>query len=156
YLAPEQALDFHAADIRADIYSLGCTFYFLLTGQPLFPGGNLAQKVAKHLQGDLPAVESLRRDLPAGLAALLRKMLARRPEDRYQTPGDVVSALAPFAGAKTERTGAGGKRLAWLGRASRLLGTRRAALVAGGTALLGLLLALAWNWRSQDKLSWPR
>jgi len=158
YLAPEQALDFHAADIRADIYSLGCTFYYLLTGQPLFPGGNLAQKVAKHLQGDMPAVESLRPDLPAGLATVLRKMLARRPEDRYQTPADVVSALAPFAGSNAERAGSGTRalRVKWLGHASRQLGTRRAALVAGGAGVLGLLLALVWSWRGRDKASWPQ
>jgi WD40 repeat protein/tRNA A-37 threonylcarbamoyl transferase component Bud32 len=153
YLAPEQALDFHAADIRADIYSLGCTFYYLLTGQPPFPGGNLAQKVAKHLQGDMPAVEGLRSDLPAGLAALLRKMLARKPEDRYQTPADVVGALAPFAGASAERAG---QRIKWLGHASRLFGNRRAALVAGGAGVMGLLLGLGWLWRGRDKPSWPR
>jgi serine/threonine protein kinase/WD40 repeat protein len=97
YLAPEQALDFHAADIRADIYSLGCTFYYLLTGQPPFVGGNLAQKLAKHLHAEPPAIEQLRPDLPALLPPLVRKMLAKRPEDRYQTPADVATALAPLA-----------------------------------------------------------
>jgi eukaryotic-like serine/threonine-protein kinase len=154
YLAPEQALDFHAADIRADIYSLGCTFYYLLTGQPLFPGGNLAQKVAKHLQGNLPAVQQMRPDLPAGLAALLSKMLARRPEDRYQTPAEVVNALTPFARGGSVRGGIGA-RLAW----ARWLGqlrTRRAALAAGAAGALGLLLFLGWGWRSKERLSWPR
>jgi formylglycine-generating enzyme required for sulfatase activity/serine/threonine protein kinase len=97
YLAPEQALDSHAVDIRADIYSLGCTLYYLLTGQALFAGGTLVQKLMWHQQSEPPAVTELRPDVPAGLAALLKKMLAKRPEDRYQTPAEVAAALTPFA-----------------------------------------------------------
>src|SRR5262249_50689623 len=89
YLAPEQALDFHAADSRADIYSLGCTFYFLLTGQPPFGGGTLAQKLWRHQQAEPPSVPGL----PEKLTSVLRKMLAKHPADRYQTPADVVAAL---------------------------------------------------------------
>src|SRR5262249_2192148 len=96
YLAPEQALDFHAADIRADIYSLGCTFYYLLTGQPPFAGGMLAEKLLKHPQAEPPPIEQFRQDMPAGLSGVLRRMLAKRPQDRYQTPADVNEALAPF------------------------------------------------------------
>src|SRR5262249_62431889 len=89
YLAPEQALDFHAADIRADIYGLGCTFFYLLTGEPPFGGGTLAQKLWRHQQAEPPAVAAL----PTGLAAVLRKMVAKQPADRYQTPAAVVAAL---------------------------------------------------------------
>jgi hypothetical protein len=96
YLAPEQALEFGQADIRADIYSLGCTFHYLLTGQPPFPGGTLAQKVVKHLQQSPPAIEQFRSDLPPGLASVLHKMLAKRPEDRYQTPAEVSQALIEY------------------------------------------------------------
>src|SRR5262249_20275848 len=67
YLAPEQALDFHGTDIRADIYSLGCTFYYLLTGQPPFPGTTLAEKLVKHQQAEPAALEKYRKDVPAGL-----------------------------------------------------------------------------------------
>jgi serine/threonine-protein kinase len=94
YMAPEQALDFHRADIRADIYSLGCTFYFLLTGQPPFAGGTLAQKVVKHQNVSPVPVSQFRKDLPPGLVAVLDKMLAKRPEDRFQTPAEVATALA--------------------------------------------------------------
>jgi DNA-binding beta-propeller fold protein YncE len=100
YLAPEQAMDFHKADIRSDIYSLGCTLFYLLTGQPPFPGGSLAQKVAKHLQAEPPAVTEVRPDVPHELSGVLRRMLAKRPEDRYQTPAEVAEALAPFADIK--------------------------------------------------------
>jgi serine/threonine protein kinase len=93
YLAPEQALDFHAADIRADLYSLGCTFYYLLTGQPPFPGGTLAQKLLNHQNMPAPPVNPLRRDVPAAIARIVHRLLAKRPEDRYPTPADLVAEL---------------------------------------------------------------
>jgi serine/threonine protein kinase len=100
YLAPEQAVDFHQADIRADIYSLGCSFYFLLAGQPPFPGGTLATKVARHLQSEPPSIEESR-DVPRELSLVLRRLLAKKPEQRYQTPGAVAEALTPFVDASS-------------------------------------------------------
>src|SRR5205807_8744822 len=97
YMAPEQALDFHQVDIRADIYSLGCTFYYLLAGQAPFAGRTVAQKMVCHQQQEPAALEGFRRDLPAGLSALVRKMMAKRPENRHQTTLQVVQALGPPA-----------------------------------------------------------
>lgn len=97
YLAPEQAINFHAADIRADIYSLGCTFHYLLTGQPPFPGGNLTEKLLRHQQTEPPSLQ--RADVPPEVAAIIRKMLAKSPDDRFQTPAAVAQALADVNGA---------------------------------------------------------
>jgi len=94
YVAPEQALDFHSADIRSDIYGLGCTFFFLLTGEPPFAGGTTLQKLIRHQQAEPPPVEKRRPDLPPQLVLALRKMLAKRPEDRYQTPAEVVQVFS--------------------------------------------------------------
>lgn len=96
YLAPEQALNARGADIRSDIYSLGCTFYFLLTGQPPFPTPKLVNKLREHQEAEPQPVESFRNDMPAGLSAILKRMLAKRPEDRFQTPAAVALALCPF------------------------------------------------------------
>ncbi len=97
YIAPEQALDSHNADIRSDIYSLGCVFYFLLTGGAPFPGGTLLEKLLKHRLQEPTAVERLRPDMPPSAAAVLRKMMAKKPEDRYPTPGEVAAALTTEA-----------------------------------------------------------
>jgi eukaryotic-like serine/threonine-protein kinase len=100
YIAPEQASDAHLADIRADIYSLGCTLYFLLTGEPPFPGGTVLDKVHAH-QTCTPTPIRLRRpDVPAELAEILERMLAKNPADRFARPADLAKALRPLAMAK--------------------------------------------------------
>lgn len=96
YLAPEQAVDSHSVDIRADIYSLGGTFYYLLTGSSPFPDGTVAQKLLYHQTRDPRPLRSLRPDVPQKLAAVIETMMRKKPEQRYQTPADVVSALAPW------------------------------------------------------------
>jgi hypothetical protein len=99
FLAPEQADDPRTADTRADIYSLGCTLYFLLTGRPPFAGGNLIQRLKAHALREPPPLEDARPDLdfPRGLERVVRKMLAKDPARRFRTPADVAEALAPFA-----------------------------------------------------------
>lgn len=96
YLAPEQCQDSHAVDIRADIYSLGGTLYYLLTGQPPFPGGTMAQKLMWHQNREPRPVRERRPEVPAELAAVVAKMLAKKPEDRYLVPADVIAALEPW------------------------------------------------------------
>jgi serine/threonine-protein kinase len=93
YMAPEQTLDSHGVDIRADLYSLGCTLYYLLAARVPFPGGSLGQKIAKHQMKEAAPVESLRPEVPPAVAALVRRLMAKRPEDRYQTPGQLAAAL---------------------------------------------------------------
>jgi serine/threonine-protein kinase len=96
FLAPEQARDSRRVDIRSDIYSLGCTFYYLLTGRVPFPGVGLAEVIVQHQLDEPEPIEKLRSDVPAGVVSVLRRMMAKRPEDRYQTPAEVATALAPF------------------------------------------------------------
>jgi serine/threonine protein kinase len=97
YIAPEQAADPRQADTRSDIYGLGCTFYFLLTGRPPFPEGSQSEKLLCQQRLEPPPAECLRPDLPAGVVTALRTMMAKRQVDRYQSPALVVEALAPFA-----------------------------------------------------------
>jgi hypothetical protein len=96
-MAPEQTLDSHGVDIRADLYSLGCTLYYLLAARVPFPGGSLGQKIASHQMKEAAPVESLRPDVPPAVAAVVRRLMAKRPEDRYQTPGELAAVLEGIA-----------------------------------------------------------
>ncbi len=96
YIAPEQARDASLVDTRADIYSLGCSFYFLLTGQPPFPTGSLMQKLMQHQKEAPLPVQKYRPDVPDEIVAVLDKMLAKAPEDRYQIPLLAIAALRRF------------------------------------------------------------
>ena len=94
-MSPEQAGDPRLADIRSDIYSLGCTLYFLLAGQPPFPAGSLLQKLKAHAEHLPPEICGVRSDVPPELSAVLSRMMSKDPGYRYQTPIEVASALFP-------------------------------------------------------------
>ncbi len=109
YLAPEQALNSHTVDHRADIYGLGCTLYFLLTGKPPFSDGTLAQRIAKH-QKEMPTtIRQLRPDVPGELEGICVKMIQKDPAYRYQTAADCAAVLEKFVEAvpKGQRVTAG-------------------------------------------------
>jgi serine/threonine-protein kinase len=97
YMAPEQAVNASKVDIRADLYALGCTGYFLLTGKAPFRGGTSAEIMTKQRFEEPTPIERLRSDVPAEVRAIVRKLMAKRPADRYQTPAEAAEALRPFA-----------------------------------------------------------
>jgi serine/threonine protein kinase len=96
YIAPEQIRNAQSADIRADIYSLGCTFYYLLTGGPPFRGDHLWDVYQAHFSMEANPLNLARPEVPVELAAVAAKMMAKEPGRRFQTPGEVARALAPF------------------------------------------------------------
>jgi tRNA A-37 threonylcarbamoyl transferase component Bud32 len=99
YVAPEQLEDPHGADIRADLYSLGCTFYFLLTGQVPFPGGTLISKLDKQRWHEPQPVDVVRPDVPPAVASVVQKLMAKRTAERYQSPREVARVLQALARA---------------------------------------------------------
>jgi tRNA A-37 threonylcarbamoyl transferase component Bud32 len=103
HMAPEQVRDSHGADIRADVYSLGCTLYHLLTGHPPFPRGRTLEKLVAQVEEEAPSLLQQGRDVPPKLARIVAKMLAKDPRDRYQTPAEVLQALTPFAAPRRPR-----------------------------------------------------
>lgn len=99
YIAPEQARDPRNVDVRADIYSLGCTLYHMLTGEPPFPSGSMIQKVVDHHRGAAPDPAVLNPAVPPQLSRIVRKMMASNPDERYATPDHLISELASVAHA---------------------------------------------------------
>ncbi|HPM82344.1 MAG TPA: serine/threonine-protein kinase, partial [Candidatus Anammoximicrobium sp.] len=110
YIAPEQGQDSHQADARSDVYSLGCTLYFLLSGRPPFCGPEhhtFFKKVTAHSQLPVPPIREKRDDAPDGLILVLERMLAKQPRDRFQTGAEVAEALTPWTdGADLRRLAA--------------------------------------------------
>ncbi|HJZ94134.1 MAG TPA: serine/threonine-protein kinase [Gemmataceae bacterium] len=102
FLAPEQARNPRKADIRADIYALGCTFYYLLIGDFPYPGGTPTEKMFKHAREPFPEVT--RADVPDEVRAVIAKMTAKRPEQRYQIPAEVALELEPHARKPSQLT----------------------------------------------------
>ena len=97
YISPEQARDPRNADIRSDIYSLGCTFFFMLAGQPPFPEGTVLQKLLQHQGDEPPDILQFRPELPEESSRVLRKMMAKDPARRYASPADLVADLLELA-----------------------------------------------------------
>ena len=115
YIAPEQILDAQSADIRADVYSLGGTLYHLLTGRPPFKANSLYDIYQAHISRDADLLNFVRSEVSAELAALVAKMMAKDPDRRFQTPGEVAQALTrsfkkaslPLESPKTDVSQAG-------------------------------------------------
>jgi hypothetical protein len=135
YMAPEQARDSRTADTRADVYSLGCTLYQLLTGRVPYPGGVAMDKILRHASA---RPEPLGDAVPPGLVAVVNKMMARDPDERYQTPAAVAAALEPFTTGGSDTIVAPPPR------------PRRRGLRWGLLALVGCLFLavgfLIWHW----------
>jgi serine/threonine-protein kinase len=102
YMAPEQGRDSRAADARSDLYSLGCTLYFALTGQPPFPGGTPLEKMMHHQLDEARPVEALRPEVPPTLRGIVRKLMAKEPTERFQTAAEVATILAPLCQAASQ------------------------------------------------------
>ena len=96
YMAPEQAMNSKAADIRADLYSLGCTLYYLLTGRPPFVGSEMTAVLVMHqIDKPLPLAQQGVK-APAGVQTILDRLMAKSPQKRYQTPAALAADLTPF------------------------------------------------------------
>jgi eukaryotic-like serine/threonine-protein kinase len=96
FLAPEAALNSHPNDARSDIYSLGCTMYFLLTGRPPFQEGSISERLLKHQTATPDKIQSLRPDVSVALASICETMMAKKPSARFQTAKEVGDTLAAW------------------------------------------------------------
>ena len=119
------------ADHRADIYSLGCTLYFLLTGQPLFGGETVMERLVAHREHPVPSLRKACPAAPPWLDAVFRKMVAKKPEDRYQSVTDVVSDLARRSAPSAEEASHA------YGRRPRDAGSGRASAASAGQDTVG-------------------
>jgi serine/threonine protein kinase len=107
YLAPEQALNSHGADCRSDIYSLGCTLYFLLTGRPPFPEGSISERLLKHQTTTPESIFKARPDAPPSLVDICERMMAKKPDDRFQSAADLSECLTEWLAARGRTLGGG-------------------------------------------------
>lgn len=112
YISPEQARDPRDADVRSDIYSLGCTLYYMLTSRPPYPGGTMLQKLLSHGNAPPPDPRAVRHEVSDDLYAVIQKMLAKQPDDRYQTVADLLADLSEVAAREHLMRSLGGNSIA--------------------------------------------
>ncbi len=113
YISPEQACDPREVDVRSDIYSLGCTYFFMLSGRPPFPDGTVFQKLLQHRGESPPDIRDENPDVPAEVSRIIRKMMAKDPENRYLTPEELIRDLMMLAGGLGLQV-SGATGLVWL------------------------------------------
>ncbi|MCA9257793.1 MAG: serine/threonine protein kinase [Planctomycetales bacterium] len=133
YLAPEQALNSHKADTRADIYSLGCTLYFLLTGHPPFPEGTISERLLKHQVEQPSSILKDRPDASPTLVNICNRMMSKKPEERYQTATEVAQRLSEWLADRGRDVGDSGKRSGSEGLGSDVFRRFAASLNRGST-----------------------
>ena len=102
YMAPEQARNSKAADIRSDIYSLGCTWYHMLTGTPPYPEGSVTNKLHAHAVNRIPDPRSINEAVPEVIVGVIQRMMAKKPEDRYQSPRELLEDMKAVKATKKE------------------------------------------------------
>jgi eukaryotic-like serine/threonine-protein kinase len=161
YISPEQARDPRAADVRSDIYSLGCTLYFMLTGEPPFPDGTALQKLLRHNSDEPPDVRSFRPELPQGVAALIAKMLAKRPSQREQQPAELsaeIISLGRHLSLKkvAEYRHAQPLPIAWRGQWQNKVWQAAAAFALLVVAVVAMEIALSSGRAGSDFLARPQ
>jgi nitrous oxidase accessory protein NosD len=165
YAAPEQFRDAHKADTRSDIYALGCTLYHLIAGRVPFPGSSLSEKLLAHERHEPPLLEELCPQMPVGLALVARRMMAKRPADRFASMAEVAAALTPFvAGSSTScreirntATWTGAQLVTMAELPGRRRRVRQAAVAVAGlvvaVTVLGLGFALGWFGPDEGELA---
>ena len=119
YMAPEQAANAAEVDQRADVYSLGCTLYALLTGKPPYPSKSLVQQIAAHGASPIPSLRAVRPDAPPALDSVLQKMMAKRADDRYASMAEVAAALEACSDPGRSQRGSAGENRAHLPAGNR-------------------------------------
>jgi serine/threonine protein kinase len=154
YMAPEQSRDATSVDPRADIYSLGCTLYVMITGRPVFEGKTAMEVMTKHASDPVTRPEAVVRDIPRAMGDVVLKMVAKKPDDRYQSMGEVIKALEDFLGLQAGKATTTEQHLRVLEsgvkafNASSLASVRSLSLLGffGGCLLLFVLMMFTRWW----------
>jgi serine/threonine protein kinase len=151
YMAPEQAHDAHQADIRADIYSLGCTLYQLLSGRVPFPGGDIADKIHRQAQEQATPLSQLRSELHPALVRIIDKMMAKDARERFQSAAEVASALEPWCSTELETVAHRWQPTQTGTKASKRIKTGVWLIVSAFSLLVGLAMVLIYfAWHARD------